>query len=155
LKTGKQEKVIALLRKVSEEGKFGSRSRGGGLVKIDIALLLLAIVLVGLGFVLPSVLKNIKTTAPEPTTVANAAPTKDRSTLINEISFYYTQLNSDATKLQQEFTTMLGGGSPDCSAFFNNPTPYSLAPGDASANPDIAQIVTSLNTVQQTLVSVK
>jgi len=154
LKSGKEEKVLELLRQVSEEGKLGSRSRGTGLLKLDIVLLLLAVALFALGVILPGVLNTGGASTPEPTAVVSV-PAKDRGALLSEVNFYYTQINSDATKLQEQFTSMLGGTSPDCSAFYNNPVEYTLDPGDAAANPDIARIVDELNAVRQTLNTVK
>src|SRR5262249_39820938 len=133
------EAVMALLQKVALEGKMGGRLRlrARALVKLELGLLVSAILLAVLAFILPGILKGGGIVLPSvgnnnPTQVA-AVPDKDRGTLLNELRSAFTQVSNNATKLQSQYRLVLGGGKLPCNEFFDTLTPYNLAANNSQA----------------------
>jgi hypothetical protein len=155
-----KDRVVKLLEDVALKGKMGGRPAVStrALVKVEIGLVVLAVFLFGLGAVLPGLMNQPPATAtPEgdaPTEVVQAAD-RDLPTLIQDIHFTLNNTRSDAQSLQTQFQAVLGGGTPDCAGFYNNPMPYNLSPNNASQYREIAAIVTNLNQAVNNLATAK
>jgi hypothetical protein len=147
------ESVVALLEKVALEGKMGGRLRfpKKALVKLELGLLLSAILVAALAFVLPGVLKGsgfsfslgTGDNGDQATQVANSAgdvPDKDRATIVRELRGALSQVTNNTTKLQGQYQLVLGGGSLPCTEFFDTLTPYAMSANNAQEFPNLAQI---------------
>lgn len=141
LQAGKEDKVTRLLTKVELEGKIGQRRRTGRWVKTVLALALSLAALFVLYRYLPAgVLSSVvPTIAPPPVDYAAQAAAA------RQIRPVFNQLRDNLNTLQSQFQAVLGGGSIDCQAYFNDIQPDSLAAFDVSAFPDLAQVVNLMN----------
>jgi hypothetical protein len=161
------ETAMALLQRVALEGRMGGRPRIAtrALVKLELALLLSAILVAVGAFVLPSVIRGggLSLSLPsfetvdngEPTQVAASVPDKDRATIVNELRGALSLATNNATKLQGQYQLVLGGGQLPCNEFFDTLTPTALSANDAGAFPDLAQISTDINQAQTDLSAAK
>jgi hypothetical protein len=153
--------AVALLEKVALEGKMGGRLRfpRRALVKLELALLLSALMVAALAFVLPGVLTGGGFTfsfgtgdnGDQATQVANGAgdvPDKDRATILRELRGALGQVNNNATKLQGQYQLVLGGGKLPCNEFFDTLTPYALSANNAQEFPDLAPLATDIAQAQ-------
>ncbi len=148
------EKVMDLLQEVALNGKMGGQSfiTRRGLVKLELGLLISAVLVAVLSFVLPSVLPAQSSS--QNNTAATLAPSpadKDRTTLLTEIRQTWVTLAGDANTLQQQFQAAQGGTALDCTIFLNAPPAYDLSFANRSAYADIAEVVDILNSAQSTL----
>jgi len=157
------EAAMALLQKVALEGKMGGRLRlrTRALVKLELGLLLSAILVAVLAFVLPGILKgggialpSFGNNNPAPTQVA-AVPDKDRGVLVNELRSAFTQVSNNASKLQNQYRLVLGGGKLPCNEFFDTLTPYNLSSANSQTFPDLAQITADINQAQTDFINAK
>jgi hypothetical protein len=160
------EVAVALLEKVALEGKMGGRPRIAkrALVKLELGLLLSAILVAALAFVLPGVLKgggaasSVETPIDGTTPVASgvdSVPDKDRAVIVGELRGAWTQLNNNATKLQTQYQTVLGGSTFNCSEFFDALTPTALSVSNAEQFPELATISRDINQAQTDLTAAK
>jgi len=158
------EAAMALLQKVALEGKMGGRPRlpARALVKLELGLLLSAILVAVGAFVLPVLIRGggLSLSLPlienvdAPTQVA-AAPDKDRATIVRELRGALTLLTNNATKLQGQYQLVLGGGQLPCNEFFDSLSPTPLSANNAAAFPDLAQISADINQAQSDLSAAK
>jgi hypothetical protein len=157
----KRETVVKLLEDIALRGKMGRRSslRKSTLAKINVGLLIAAILLLLFNFVLWPTLKPILNQTPGTASVAtndNEAedvPAKDRDTLLSELNSQLTLVRNDVERLQSQFQTVLGGSTVNCGVFFNNPAEYNAA--SAQNEPDIAAIIADLNAARSSLATAK
>ncbi len=150
------ERTLQLLQKVAE-GRRGGRAPipTRTIVKVEVGLIVLAVLLFAAGAVLPSILNappstEDSSTDEQPTQIADV-PDKDAATLFQEIRQTLTNVNNDALNLQTQFQAVIQGGAMDCAGFYNNPQPYQLSPNNASRFPEIAALVNDLNTAVSNL----
>jgi hypothetical protein len=157
------ETAMALLQKVALEGKMGGRPGipTRSIVKLELGLLLSAILVAVLAFVLPGVLKGGGAASSEtgidnnaPTQVAAAAD-KDRATIVGELRSAFTMVSNNATKLQAQYQLVLGGGKIPCNEFFDGLTPVALSPANAQEFTDLAAIASDINQAETDFVSAK
>jgi hypothetical protein len=161
LKQSDQSKVQKLLEDVAVRGKIGGRVPISvrSLVKLEIALLISAILVAVLALFVPPLFKQgvnqvIEQNAhPEPTVPAVAS--KDRPTILSEMQSTLTKVNNNASKLQTQYQGMLGGGTLDCKQFFDTLTPIALSPENAASFADLATIANDINGLEATMRSAK
>jgi hypothetical protein len=153
-----RSRAIKLLERV-EQGKLGKPGGGGGAGRWALAFLFTLITLIVLYVLLPpgllrevrEVVADALTPSPTPLVTPSAVPpviipdSPERRFLAREIRGTYNRLRDDSSNLLAQFQSVLGGGALDCTAYFNNTAPFSLADAAASANPDIAALVNRLN----------
>mgnify|MGYP000123682469 CR=1 FL=1 len=160
------ESVVTLLEKVALEGKMGGRSRfpKRSLVKLELGLLLSAILVTALALVLPGILKGTGFTLPtfgsgdSPTQVASGpgdAADKDRATILRELRSALGQVNNNATKLQGQYQLVLGGGRLPCNEFFDTLTPYRLSANNTQEFADLAQLAADVAQAQTDFTAAK
>jgi hypothetical protein len=145
IKRGKEKKVVKLLKQVEEKGKLGRRANKGGLIRTILGLLVSAALLAAAYQFAPNDIIHTMQISLARVGLFPAAPSTDRQTLISNIRQSYIGLRDNTTTLQAEFQRALGGGTLDCTAFFNVVEPVQLLPEDAAAYSDIAQIADRLN----------
>ncbi|MBZ0290820.1 MAG: HEAT repeat domain-containing protein [Anaerolineae bacterium] len=157
------EAAMALLQKVALEGKMGGRQRipTRSIVKVELALLLSAVLVAALAFVLPGIIKGgvggTETVIGDnsaPTQAASAAE-RDRATIMRDLRSAFTMLSNNATKLQAQYQLVLGGGKIPCNEFFDSLTPYTLSPANAQEFSDLATIATDINQAETDFASAK
>jgi HEAT repeats len=153
------DKVVNLLEDVALRGKIGGRPRVStrSLVKLELGLLISAVLVAALSFILPPIFQNGTTSSNQNPNTVQPTPNggvgaKDaRATLLAEIRQTWVNIGNDASTLQQQFLAAQNGTALDCTAFFNNPAPYSLSDNNRAAFSDIAELVDLLNTAQTSL----
>jgi hypothetical protein len=145
IKKGKDQKVVKLLKQVEEKGKLGRRANKGGSMRLILGLLISLIVLALAFQFVPNEIVHTAQTSLAQVGLFQVQPKTARIPLVLAIRQNYIAVRDDTTTLQGQFQAALGGGTLDCTAFFNNPAHFQLAPEDAVAYPDIAQIVERLN----------
>lgn len=163
LKGPNSDKVMKLLQDVALKGRMGGRLPISvrALVKVELGLLLSAILIVALGFVLPSVLRpaagNGSTTNPtaQPVIPSSSVPDTDRTTLLTSLRQTWINIGSDANALQQQFQGAQSGTALNCEATFSNPSPVSISENNRRDFADIAALVDSVNVAQTNLSAVK
>jgi hypothetical protein len=156
LKQSDQSKVQKLLEDVAVRGKIGGRVPISvrSLVKLEIALLISAILVAVLALFVPPLFKQgvnqvIEQNAhPEPTVPAVAS--KDRPTIVSELQATLTKLTTNTTKLQTQYQGVLGGGTLKCNEFFDVITPVILSADNARDFADLATIANDINSLQAT-----
>ena len=157
------ETAMALLQKVALEGKMGGRQRipTRSIVKLELGLLLSAILVAVLAFVLPGIIKGGGGSSETgigdnsgPTQVAGAA-TKDRATIVHDLRSAFTMLSNNTTKLQAQYQLVLGGGKVPCNEFFDSLTPYALSPANAQEFTDLAAIASDINQAETDFANAK
>lgn len=154
------EAAMALLQKVALEGKMGGRPRIAtrSIVKVELALLLSAILVAAMAFVLPGVIRGgtggAGTDNNAPTQVAEASD-RDRATIAHDLRSAFTMLTNNATKLQAQYQLVLGGGKIPCNEFFDSLTPYALSPANAQEFTDLATIANEINQAETEFASAK
>ncbi len=142
LATGSRDKdeVFDLLRDV-DAGELGSRADKGALIRRIAALSLSLIILIAAYALLP---ERVPTLGIGPFQIA-AAVEESRAKLLSDLNQGYIFLRDDTNTLTAQFQGLLGGLGLSCTAFFNVPEPYQLAPGSALAYPDLARIAADYN----------
>lgn len=151
IKQGKEKRVVKLLEQVEEKGKLGSRANKGGWIRFVLGLLIALLVFGAAYLLIPSEIVQTAQSSLVNAGVLQITPDTTRPALLQRIRTTYIAVRDDITTLQEQFQTALGGGTFDCTAYFNNPTPYTLSGSDAAAYPDIALIVRGLNEAQSNL----
>ncbi len=141
LQAGKEDKVTRLLTNVEVEGKIGQRRRTGRWVKTVLALALSFAALYALNFYLPSGLFSSIVPTAQPPAVDYTA----KAVLAGQIRPVFNQLRDNLNTLQSQFQSVLGGGSLDCQAYFNDVQPDALTQFNVAAFPDLAQVVILMN----------
>ncbi len=133
-------RVIAMLDKVENHGKLGKRANKGGLFSSVILLFVLLALLVGLNAFIPSYIEN------NAVALRLVTPTPDRrEPMTFLISRQIARLRADVQTLQRQYEAVRGGGSADCTAFFNNPPP--LVPDEFVTSVELGQTAANLNSV--------
>ncbi|MFQ3566245.1 MAG: HEAT repeat domain-containing protein [Aggregatilineales bacterium] len=172
LKQGQEDRVIRLLEQVENEGKLGKRANKRGLVRLLLGLTLSFALLAAAAALLPDETVDAALEAAgleqalaalgpaEPaTTPASAAldgagaVDESRSRIAADLRASYAQISADATTLQNQFLAVLGGGTLDCTAFFNNPPP--VEPERAAAYPELAALASQLAGAQTDLAAAR
>lgn len=162
LKKPDQSKVHKLLEDVAVHGKMGRRSivQTRSLVKLEIGMLISAILVAVLAMVVPPIFRQSVNQVIEQN--ANPAPTvpavanKDRATVVAELQSTLTLVTTNTTKLQTQYQGMLGGaGALDCKQFFDTLTPVALSPDNARDFADLATLATDINNLEAGLRSAK
>jgi hypothetical protein len=150
-------KAVKLLQDVALKGKMGGRPpiATRNVVKLEVGLLISAILVAVLSFVLPSILQTTATNTTIPNvlelTSAPAVGDKDRTTLLTDIRQSWSAIAGDAGTIQQQLSAAQSGKTMDCTVFLNNPAPYTLSDNNRSAFSDIGEVVDLLNTAQSQL----
>ncbi len=161
LKKPDQSKVQKLLEDVAVHGKMGRRVPVAvrSLVKLEIGLIISAILVGVLAFVLPPVFRGqVDQALQQNENVAPTAPavaTKDRATLLSELQSTLNLVTNNATKLQTQYQGMLGGGILDCKQFFDALTPVALSADNSRDNADLATVATDINNLEASFRSAK
>lgn len=161
LKQPDQSKVQKLLEDVAVRGKIGGRVPISvrSLVKLEIALLISAILVAVLALFVPPLFKQgvnqvIEQNAhPEPTVPAVAS--KDRPTIVSEMQATLTRVTNNASKLLTQYQGMLGGGTLDCKQFFDTLTPVALSVENTTNFADLATLANDINSLEATMRSAK
>lgn len=143
LKAGEEAQVVALLTRIEEDGKMGGRAPIGRTIKIMLALAISLIVLIAL-FVARDNVKGLL-----------FGSTKPHAQVIAEVQHSFNFIKDDTRTLQSILLDVIANRPLNCTAYFNNPTPYALDPVDANTFPDAADMVTELNSAQTSLASAK
>ncbi|HEX2908209.1 MAG TPA: HEAT repeat domain-containing protein [Phototrophicaceae bacterium] len=155
-----EELVGQILEDVALNGKMGHRVKipVRAIVKLEISMLLSAILIAGLAFGLPLVLNGppggSQAASSGGTPVASALD-KDRDTLLAEIRAGWQLLNNNTDSLRREYQTVAGGSAPKCTAYFNALTPITLSENNRRDYPDVADLATRLNPLQESFVQAK
>jgi hypothetical protein len=166
LKRGQEDRVVRLLEQVENEGKLGKRANKRGLVRLLLGLTLSFAVLTAAAALLPDETVDAALEAagleqalaalgpaepaPPPATADDAgAKDEGHSRVVADLRASYAQISADATTLQNQFLAVLGGGTLDCTAFFNNPPP--VEPERAAAYPELAALASQLAGAQTDL----
>lgn len=156
------DEVMKLLEDVAD-GHMGGRPRipTRTVVKVELALLLSAILVAVLAFVLPPILRGSGgTSAPPPQTV-NETPLppevgdKDRAVIVSELRAAYHVLNANTAKLQAQYQGRLGGGALDCTVAFDTLTPFVLSANNTQEFPDLVEIANTINQGQTDFAAAK
>jgi hypothetical protein len=159
----KSDEAMALLEKIVD-GKMGRRVPipKRTVVKLEIALLLSAVLVAILAFVLPPVIKggalNLgggAQTANDPSGQSGNVADKDRTTLISELRAALNAANTNATKLQGQYQIVLGGGTLACDQTFDTLTPYTLSTNNISQYPELAEVANTVNQTQTDLTTAR
>lgn len=150
LQHGEQDRVLKLLRRVVDEGKFGKRLRlrPATLARIEMVLGLVFVVLLALHFVLPNLGPlpggiTLPSLGVALESSSDASPNEDIAT---QTRTAYTSVRNDLTTLQSQFQSVLTGGEVNCTAFFNLPDPIDT--GDATLPEAQAGLVEAVNAGQ-------
>jgi hypothetical protein len=153
LKRGEDDKVVALLHKVVDDGKFGKRAAlpVSAVTGFELLLVIVLVALVAANVLLPG-LRPLPIPGIQ---LPGASPSVDETAILNEMRGAYDQVNNDTTTLQTQFQALLGGSALDCRAFFNNPQPYVLPDNIAQADPELATAAQTLNAAQGSLTAAK
>lgn len=163
LKRGQEDRVVRLLEQVEIEGKLGKRANKRGLARLLLGLTLSFALLAAAAALLPD--ETVETALEaagleqalaalgpaEPAAPSAPAAPDDaaRSRIAADLRASYAQISADATTLQNQFLSVLGGGTLDCTAFFNNPPPVDLE--RAAAYPELAALAGQLAGAQADL----
>jgi len=156
LKQPDQSKVQKLLEDVAVRGKLGRRLPVSvrSLVKLEIGMLISAVLLVVLALFVPPLFKQgvnqVVENNEHPAPTAPAVGNKDRPTLLNELQGSLAKLSNNTTKLQTQYQGILGGGALNCQQFFDTLTPIALSPDNKTNFADLAKIADDLNSLQAT-----
>ncbi|MCB9452796.1 MAG: HEAT repeat domain-containing protein [Anaerolineaceae bacterium] len=148
----KEEETLALLQRVALEGKRGRRVLipTRTMVRIEVVMLLLAVVLFAVGFLLPSLL-NVTPTG-EPTPARVATNDKDRATLLAEFRAQFTKINDNVVTLQGQYQNVLDGSEMSCQVFLNELAPLAISAQNSADFPDINTLAQQLNTTLTDLI---
>lgn len=163
LKKSDQTKVQKLLEDVAVRGKMGRRLPVPvrSLVKLEIGLLISAVLVALMALVLPPIFRQTVTQVAQPSNQATQVPAatavvdKDRPSLINDLKNAVTLVTNSATTLQGQYQAVLGGGEMNCSAYFDTLNPVLLSPANASQFTDLAALATDINNLQSSLNTAK
>ncbi len=149
---------IALKGKIGRRLGFPTRL----LVKIELGLLLSALLVAALAFVLPPMLRGgsgggTQQTITQPTSAPQSGvpADKDRPTLVGDLTGALTLLSANATKLQAQYQGVLGGGSLTCTETFDSLDPVQLSSNNTRDFPDLATAAQDINNAQQALAEAK
>lgn len=162
LARGEEQRVVGLLRRVSEDGRLGRRLplRPRALAVIELVLALLLVALVALHLVLPDLgplpggIELPRLVADGPDAPADEAQ-PDRAGFVIAMQTTAQALTHDLATLQTQFQQALVGGALDCAAFFNDPAPLADADAAALAYPDLAPAIRVISDAHVTLVEAK
>jgi len=169
LKKPDQSRVQKLLEDVAVHGKTGRRVPVPvrSLVKLELGMVISAILVAVLAFVVPSMFRQGAPAATQqseqsataiPTIVVPTAPAianKDRLTVVNELQATLTLVTSNATKLQTQYQSMTTGGSLDCKQTFDTLIPVALSENNNKDFADLSAIATEINNLEAGFRSVK
>jgi hypothetical protein len=140
LKKGQEDKVVALISAVENEGRLGRRARKAGVIK-SILSLLLALIVLGLAwqFLPAGVLAGVLPEIPRPGPAIDFA---GRAAAVAPFQPTLSNVSANLRTLQSQFTGVLAGNPLDCTAFFN----IDLAPVPVpAAYPDAAELAARIN----------
>ena len=143
INAGDEDDVVDLLKQIEEDGELGSRAPIGRTVKILIGLVISLLALIVLYFYRGDLKGRF------------LGSTTPRSVVVADVSHSFDLVKSDTRNLQTELLNVIQNQKLGCIAFFNNPGQYQLDPADRYSFPDVADIVTELNTAQASLASAK
>jgi hypothetical protein len=156
LASGQQKKVEKLLHQVEMEGKLGSRGGRGRWMRLALGLLLAFLAFVALSWIvyggpggLSAALQGVIGSVAPASSAAQPTPdVVELSLIATDLQAAWAPVKADVTALQGEFTSVLAGNAPNCSAFFNLSAPYALPAEAASRYPQLGALGTRLNEVQ-------
>lgn len=143
IKNGDENKVVRLLTEIEEQGKMGKRAPIGRAIRINIALIVALIVLVALYLYSPEIEARL------------FGSTRPRAEVVANVQETFTAVKNDTRSLQTELLDVISARPLSCVAFFNNAASYRLDPVDVRTFPDVAAIVTQLNSAQTSLANAK
>ncbi|MCA9902594.1 MAG: HEAT repeat domain-containing protein [Anaerolineae bacterium] len=149
LSKGQHTKVEALLKRVEFQGKLGKRAAVGAAVQVSVILLVLLLLLLAANLFAPQLRERLND-ARQIVEGVNE-PRRDRDTLIADAETYFISLRTDVETLVGEYQRVMGGDNVSCEQEFGNQTAYKINPADASENPDLREVFSSLNTVRESL----
>ena len=143
LKAGDEAIVVALLTRIEEKGKLGSRANTGRTVKIELALLISLILILAL-FAFRNDIKGMF-----------FGSSKSKAQVVAEASAAFEPIKNDTRTLQTELLDVISSRPLGCIAFFNNPAPYQIDPVDARTYRDVAAIAERVSAAQASLNAAK
>jgi hypothetical protein len=160
LDRGEDDKVLALLKRVTNEGKLGKRLGipTRTLVMVMIGLLISFGVLVAAFFATDGMSLFSGTGGPEATEVASVdlSQATPLPQLLAEINSLLFRTRNDLNTLQTEYQAVVDGTfTGSCDYFFNEPAPHTLSDVDSAAYPALSALVDRLNTTIENLNSTK
>ncbi|MBI1259804.1 MAG: hypothetical protein GC204_20240 [Chloroflexi bacterium] len=143
INAGDEEDVVDLLKQIEEDGELGSRAPIGRTIRILIGLTVSLIILIVLFFMRGELKGRL------------LGSTNSHAAVVASVRQSFELVKSDTRNLQTELLNVIQNQPLSCIAYFNNPTAYHLDPADRYSFPDVAEIVTDLNTAQASLVTAK
>jgi hypothetical protein len=146
---GRKQEVEKLLRRVEVEGRLGRRAPTASVLQIIVLLVVLLLILAAAYIFSPQIRAQFGEVAQVVQSVT--APRRDRPTLTRDVQAYFTSLRADSDALFADYQRLLSGQALTCSITFTNPPAYLIAPEDASANTDIAFVISRLNGIRTQL----
>lgn len=140
-------------------GEIGKTVSSGKFIGIEIALIVLAVILFGAGFVLSQTVgaqrADARATDISATQTAQPTPTPDTEDIVrSQLQAYYEALVSDADFFRQELAVATREESIDCETDLANPPEYNLSElwaNDSNFN----AISTQLNDIQTQMTDVR
>jgi hypothetical protein len=150
---GKKEQVEKLLKRVEVEGRLGGRAPNGAIMQIVVLLLVLLGILSAAYIFAPQLRAQFGEVAE--VVQAVAAPDRDRPTLVRDTEGYFNALRGDSEALLGEYQKLLSGQAVTCGVTFANPPTYLVSPADTNSDPDIAFVVSRLNTLRDQFVAAR
>lgn len=143
LKAGDEAEVVTLLTRIEEKGKLGSRAKVGRNIKIQLALLVSLLVMLGLFLVRNEIRALV------------FPSTRTQAQVVAEARAAFNLVRNDTRTLQTELLDVISGRPLGCIAYFNNPAPHTLDPADARTFQNVAVIVDQINAAQASLAAAK
>ncbi len=143
LKAGDEAEVVALLTRIEEKGKLGSRAPVGRSVKTLLGLLLSLVALLLL-FLFRAEIRALVFPS-----------TKPQAQVVSEVRHAYNLVRDDTRSLQGELLEVISGRPLGCIAYFNNPAPFSMDAADARTYASVAAIASQVSTAQTSLTAAK
>ena len=154
LEKGDQEKVEKLLLDVEKDGKYGSRGGRGRWARLALGLLLSLGGFYLLSWIFYGGPGGIAAAVQSIFPVSAVTPTPDLAELsvaATDLQAAFEPVRADLTTLQSQFTSVLAGNAPDCSADFNLTAPYALPASLAAAYPSLEALALRINEMQSSL----
>jgi hypothetical protein len=143
LKAGDEAIVVALLTRIEEKGKLGSRANTGRTLKIELALLISLIAILAL-FAFRNDIKGMF-----------FGSSKTKTQVVAEASAAFQPIKNDTRTLQTELLDVISSRPLGCIAYFNNPAPYQIDPVDARTYRDVAAIAEQVSAAQSSFAAAK
>ena len=143
IRAGDEDDVVDLLKQIEEDGELGSRAPIGRTIRILIGLTVSLVALIVLFFLRGDLKGRL------------LGSTNSHAAVVAGVRHSFDFVKSDTRNLQTELLNVIQNQPLGCIAYFNDPTAYYLDPADRFSFPDVAEIVSDLNTAQSSLAKAK